>query len=108
LVVRSSLVGRPEGAVNGDPYEAQWQAWQRPVPVRSNSAGNVVAVPGVALQWRGWPHRADSDGEDRSRRPDVTAQSCVDTEKAFEGSTGPPSRARRVSHTEVGGTVSRG
>jgi hypothetical protein len=24
-----------------------------------------------ALQWRGWPYRADSDGEDRSRRPDV-------------------------------------
>jgi hypothetical protein len=35
--------------------------------------GDVVAVPGMALQWRGWPHRADSDGENRSRRPDVTA-----------------------------------
>jgi hypothetical protein len=43
-----------------------------PVPVHSNSVRDVVTVPGVALQWRGWPHRVDSDGEDRSRRPDVT------------------------------------
>jgi hypothetical protein len=28
-----------------------------------NSAGVVVAVPGVALQGRGWPHRTDSDGD---------------------------------------------
>jgi hypothetical protein len=57
----------------GGPYAAQWRSWRRPVPVHSNSIGDVVTVPGVALQWRGWPHRADSDGEDHSRRPDVTA-----------------------------------
>jgi hypothetical protein len=73
LAVRPSPAGWLEGAVNGGPYEAQWQAWRRPVPVRPNSVGDVVAVPGVALQWRGWPHGADSDGEDRSHRPDVTA-----------------------------------
>jgi hypothetical protein len=28
-----------------------------------NSAGVVAAVPGVALQGRGWPHRTDSDGD---------------------------------------------
>jgi hypothetical protein len=28
-----------------------------------NSAGVVVAVPGVALQGRGLPHRTDSDGD---------------------------------------------
>jgi hypothetical protein len=28
-----------------------------------NSAGVVVAVPGMALQGRGWPHRTDSDGD---------------------------------------------
>jgi hypothetical protein len=28
-----------------------------------NSTGVVVAVPGVALQGRGWPHRTDSDGD---------------------------------------------
>jgi hypothetical protein len=42
------------------PYAAQWRAWRRPVPVRSNSVGYVVVVPGVALQWQGWPHRADT------------------------------------------------
>jgi hypothetical protein len=73
LVVRPLPAGRLEGTANGGSYEAQWQVWQRPVPVRSNSVGDVVAVPGVVLQWQGWPHRADSDGEDRSRRPDVMA-----------------------------------
>jgi hypothetical protein len=73
----------------GGLYAAQWRSWRRPVPVHSNSVGDVVIVPGVALQWRGWPHRADSDGEDRSHRPDVTASSCVVIEKAFEGSVGP-------------------
>jgi hypothetical protein len=28
-----------------------------------NSVKVVVAVPGVALQGRGWPHRTDSDGD---------------------------------------------
>jgi hypothetical protein len=28
-----------------------------------NSDGVVVAVPGVALEGRGWPHRTDSDGD---------------------------------------------
>jgi hypothetical protein len=28
-----------------------------------NSAGVVVAVPGVVLQGRGWPRRTDSDGD---------------------------------------------
>jgi hypothetical protein len=57
----------------GGPYAAQWWSWRRPIPVHSNSIGDVVTVPGVALQWRGWPHRVDSDREDRYRRPDVTA-----------------------------------
>jgi hypothetical protein len=69
---------------------------------------DVAIVPGVVRQRQGWPHRVDSDGDDHSRRPDVTAWSCIVTEKVFEGATGPPSRARRVSRTGVGGTVSRG
>jgi hypothetical protein len=48
-------------------------AWRRPVPVRSNNIGDFVVVPGVALQWWGWPHRVDSDGEDRSHWLDVMA-----------------------------------
>jgi hypothetical protein len=51
---------------------------------------DVVTVLGVARQWRRWPHRIDSDEEDLSRRPDVTAWPCIVTEKAFEGAAGPP------------------
>jgi hypothetical protein len=70
--------GRRHGPVRrvsstGHPYAAQWRSWRRPVPVHSNNIADVVTVPGVALQWWGWPRRVDSDGEDRSRRPDVTA-----------------------------------
>jgi hypothetical protein len=32
-------------------------------PRMPNGAGVVVAVPDVALQGRGWPHRTDSDGD---------------------------------------------
>jgi hypothetical protein len=31
-----------------------------------DSVGVVVAVHGVALQGRGWPHRTDSDGDGAS------------------------------------------
>jgi hypothetical protein len=83
LAARPPSAGRLEGSVDGGPYEVLWRAWRRPVPVRFDSVGDVVAVPGAALQWRGWPHKADSNGEDRSRRPDVTVRSCVVIEKAF-------------------------
>jgi hypothetical protein len=85
----AAAAGRFEGVVNGGPYAAQWQSWRRLVPVHSNSIGDVITVHDVALQWRGWPHRADSDGEDRSHRPNVTAWPCVVTEKVFEGAAGP-------------------
>jgi hypothetical protein len=75
-------------------------------PRTSQQCWEAITVPGVAQQWRGWSHRVDSDGDDQSRRPDVTAWPCVSTEKTFEGAAGLPSRARRVSHTGVGGTVS--
>jgi hypothetical protein len=38
-------VGRFEGAVNGGPYEAQWQLWRRLVPVHSNSIGMSSQCP---------------------------------------------------------------
>jgi hypothetical protein len=64
---------RLEGVVDGGPYEVWRQVWRHLVPVRLSSIGSVTAVHGMALQWRGWPHRVDSDGDDRSRRPDVMA-----------------------------------
>jgi hypothetical protein len=71
VLVRPLPVGRLEGAVEGRSYEAQWRAWRCSVPVRLNNVADGAAVPGVALQWRGWPHKTDSDGEDHSHRPDV-------------------------------------
>jgi hypothetical protein len=37
--------GPVRGCRQRGPYEAQWQARRRPVPVRSNSVGGVAAVP---------------------------------------------------------------
>jgi hypothetical protein len=71
LAVRPPPMGRLEGAVNGGPYEVV-AGVATSCPRALQQRWGVVAVPGVALQWRGWPHRADSDGEDRSRQPDVT------------------------------------
>jgi hypothetical protein len=64
-------------------------------------------MSGVVQQWLGLSHRVDSEGDDRSCRPDITAWPCVSTEKTFEGAAGPPLRVRRVSHTGVGGTMSQ-
>jgi hypothetical protein len=99
------VVGRFEGVVNGGPVRGTVVVVAMYCPRALRQYRDVVTVLGVARQWRGWPHRIDSDGEDGSRRPDVTAWPCVVTEKAFEGVTGPPSRARRVSRTGLGGTV---
>jgi hypothetical protein len=76
-------------------------------PRTSQRRWDVATASGVVRQWRGWPHRADSDGDDRSYRPDVMVWPCISTQKIFEGATGPPSRVWRVSHTGAGGTVPR-
>jgi hypothetical protein len=57
-------------------------------PCAPTATGMSSQCPRVALQWRGWLHRVDSDGKDRSRQPDVTASPCIVTEKAFEGDAG--------------------
>jgi hypothetical protein len=53
---------------------------RRPVTARSHNVGDVGAVAGMALRWRGWSHRADGDGGDRPHWLDVTAQSCAGAE----------------------------
>jgi hypothetical protein len=73
LAVRPLPAGRLEGAVNGGPYEVQCQARRRLVPLRSNSVGDVVTVPARGAAVAGMAAQGYSDGEDRSRRPDVTA-----------------------------------
>jgi hypothetical protein len=108
------VVGRPaiavarfEGAVNGGSVRGTVAVVATSCPRAPQQHRDVVTVPGVVRQWRGRPHKVDSDGDDRSRRPDVKAWPCVITEKTFEGAAGPPSRARRVIRTGVGGTASR-
>jgi hypothetical protein len=104
----AAAVGRFEGVVNRGPVRGTVAVMATSCPRALQQHRDVVTVLGVARQWRGWPHRVNSDGEDRSRWPDVTTWPCVVTEKAFEGAVGLPSRARRASGTGVGGTVSRG
>jgi hypothetical protein len=90
-------VASPDGleeVIDDDSYGIQCLAWRRPVPEwccehRGGRTGPTVA--GMA-----------------SRRPSVTTWPCKFTRKWFEGVAGPPSRARRVSRTGVGGAVSRG
>jgi hypothetical protein len=103
----AAAAGQFEGAVNGGPVRGTVAVVATSCPRALQQHRDVVTVSGVARQWRGWPHRVDSDGKDRSLRPDVTAWPCIVTEKAFEGAADPPSRARHVSRTGVGGTVSR-
>jgi hypothetical protein len=97
-----------EGVVNRGPVRGTVAVVVTSCPRALRPHRDVVTVPGVVRQWQRWPLRVDSDGKDRPRRPDVTAWPCIVTEKAFEGAAGPPSRARRVSRTGVGSTVSRG
>jgi hypothetical protein len=103
----ATAVGRFEGAVNGGSVRGTVAVAATSCPRALQQHRDVATVLDVVLQWRGWPHRVDSNGEDRSRRPDVMVWPCIVTEKVFEGAAGPPSRARHVSHTGVGGIVSR-
>jgi hypothetical protein len=90
------VVGRPavavarfKGAVNGGPVRGTVAVVATSCPRVLQQRRDVVIVLGVVRQWRGWSHRVDSDGKDRSRRSDITAWSCIVMEKAFEGAIGP-------------------
>jgi hypothetical protein len=103
----TAVVGRFEGAVDGGPIRGTVAVMAASCPHALQQHRDVVTVPGVVRQWWGWPRRVDRDGDDRSRRPDVTGWPCVITEKTLRVLPAPLSRARRVSRTGVGGTTSR-
>jgi hypothetical protein len=91
------VVGRPavavarfEGTIDGEPIRGTMAVMATSCPRALQQCRDFATVPGVVRQWRGWPHRVDSDGDDRSHRPNVTAWSCMVTEKAFKGAAGPP------------------
>jgi hypothetical protein len=93
----AAVVGRFEGAVDGGPVRGTVAIVATSCPCAPQQRRDVVTVPDVVLQWRGWSHKVDSNEDDRSRRPDVTVWPCISTGKTFEGAAGTPSRARRVS-----------
>jgi hypothetical protein len=101
------VVGQFEGAVDGRPIRVTEVVVAMSYARTSLQHWDVATASGVMQQWRGWPHRFDCDGDYRSCRPDVTVWPRVSTEKTFEGAVGLLSRVRRVSHTGVGGIVSR-
>jgi hypothetical protein len=69
----AAAAGRFKGAVNGGPVRGTVAVVETSCPRALQQHRDVVTVLGVARQWRGWPHRVDSDWKDRSRRPDVIA-----------------------------------
>jgi hypothetical protein len=62
----AAAVGRFEGVVNGGPVRGTVAVMVTSCPRALQQHRDVITVLGVARQWRGWPHRVDSDGEDRS------------------------------------------
>jgi hypothetical protein len=48
-----------------------WRSTIAGVILSSHSAGDGVAVPGMAAQRRGWPHSAGGDGGDALHWSDV-------------------------------------
>jgi hypothetical protein len=60
----AAVVGRFEGAVNGGFVRGTVAVVATSCPRSPQQRRDVVIVPGVVRQWRGWPHRVDSDGDD--------------------------------------------
>jgi hypothetical protein len=58
----AAVVGRFEGAVDGGPVRGTVAIMATSCPRAPQQRRDVTTVPGVVQQWRGWPHRADSDG----------------------------------------------
>jgi hypothetical protein len=64
----SSFVHQFQGPVDEGSRAVQRPTWRRPVSSGLHSVGNGSAVPGMATQHRGWPHRAGGDKGDASWR----------------------------------------
>jgi hypothetical protein len=76
LLVWSPSIRRLKAWADEGPEAAQWRAWQCPI-VPGSLVPGIATMPGMAAQWWGWPHRAESDGGDVLRWFDVTAPSWV-------------------------------
>jgi hypothetical protein len=60
----AAVVGRFEGAVDGGPVRGTVAVVATSRPRAPQQHRDVVTVPSVVQQWRGWSHRVDSDGDD--------------------------------------------
>jgi hypothetical protein len=63
----TAVVGRFEGVVDEGPVRGTVAVVATSCPRAPQQRRDVVTVPGMVRQWRGWSHRVDSDGDDRSR-----------------------------------------
>jgi hypothetical protein len=59
-----AVVGRFEGVVDGGPVRDTVAVVATSCPCAPRQRRDVVTVPDVVQQWRGWSHRVDSDGDD--------------------------------------------
>jgi hypothetical protein len=99
--------GGLEGVADVDPYGIQWQAWRRPVPACFTAPALLPQCPAWGCTRGGGRLPLTVVGM-APRRPSITTQPCKVMGKQIEGAAGPPSRARRISRTGVGGAASRG
>jgi hypothetical protein len=58
------VVGQLEGAVDGKPVRGTGAVVVTSCSRTSQQRWGVATASGVVRQWRGWPHRTDSDGDD--------------------------------------------
>jgi hypothetical protein len=96
-----------EGVADDDPYGILWQVWWHPVLARLTAPELLPQCPAWGCTRGGGRLQLTVAGM-VPRRPSVMTRPCKVTGKHFEGVAGPPSRARHVSRTGVGGAASRG
>jgi hypothetical protein len=60
----ATAAGRFQGVVNGGAIRNTVAVVGTSCPRALQQHRDVVTVPCVVLQWRGWLHRVDSDGDD--------------------------------------------
>jgi hypothetical protein len=104
-LVWSPSVRRLEGHTDGGLEVAQWLVWRCPAVPWSHSARDGAAVPGMAAQWRGWPHGAEVT--EKTRPAGLTSRHRPARARGrhpylFRGFRRPPSRGATWGSYESG------
>jgi hypothetical protein len=82
LLVWSPSVCLLKGWADEGSEDAQRRVWRCPVVPDFHGTGDDAAVPGMAAQWRRWPHKAGNNRGDAPCWPDITASSQAGAEWA--------------------------